>query len=283
MNEIEKELELCEYLEKWIRSRYQEWNAFYYDVSRNRRNGIYLLKNGTKLMDLLITIIGNIEDRFSLPDDNSHLIPTQFASTAHIIGYLKRFQKYVDSFKPILNSNVTDGVIDNYIVAGIYNMIDSIDQVTERCIKIYDNDTTIPRPYQILREQLFNKDIDGFVESVNGALKAIPYLCRKKKFDEGHFQTMIQLLLTVLGFEPVAEQVLSDGRIDMVVKLDNITYIFEFKYTDGRKSQAKKALLQIIKNGYAEPFKLSSKEIVAVGISFSGVTKCINGHKEEKM
>lgn len=52
----------------------------------------------------------------------NEIIPTQFASTAHIIGYLKQFQKHVDSFKPVLDSKVSNGVIDNYIVDGIYRM-----------------------------------------------------------------------------------------------------------------------------------------------------------------
>lgn len=87
---------------------------------------------------------------------------------------------------------------------------------------------------------------------------------------------MIQILLIVLGFEPIVEQTLSDGRIDMVIKLDSLTYIIEFKYTDGGKSQACKALQQIKDNGYADPYRLTA-EIIGVGISFSGITKCING------
>ncbi len=92
-----------------------------------------------------------------------------------------------------------------------------------------------------------------------------------------------QLLLTVLGFEPIAEQVLSDGRIDMVVKMGGITYIFEFKYTDGNKSQARNAMKQIKDKGYVEPYRLTSTEIIGVGVSFSGVTKNINGYCYENL
>ena len=280
--EIAKEIELCKYLEEWSRSHYSEWLDFYREVSRYRRSGIYLLKGGVELMNLLNSIMGNLEDKFGLPDEDSHLIPTQFASLAHVVRFLTWFKDYVDSFKPILDSNITDGVIDSYIISEIYNIIGEIDLMAERCIKLY-GDGGMPRPYQILREQLFNKNIEGFVDSVNSVLKGIPYLSRKKKFDEGHFQTMIQILLMVLGFEPIAEQVLSDGRIDMVVKLEQLTYIFEFKYTDGDKSQANRALKQIIDKKYADPYKLTSKEIIAVGVSFSGVTKSINGCVSEKL
>lgn len=283
MTEIERELELSKYLEEWIRNHYAEWNEFYHDVSRNRRNGIYLLKGGTELMDLLNTIMGNIEERYSLPDENSHLIPTQFASVSHLLNHLKWLKGYVDSFKSIIESNISGGVIDNYIVSSICGMVDSIDQTVDRCIKVYQENDSLPRPYQILRAQLLDNDIDGFVESVKGILKGIPYLSRKKHFNEGHFQTMLQILLYVLGFEPIPELVLSDGRIDMVVKLDIRTYIFEFKYTESSRTQAKNALKQIKDKGYADHYKLTSREVWGVGVSFSGITKNVNGHVKEKL
>lgn len=282
MTEVDKELELSKYIEEWSNIFYAEWKDFYYDVCQNRRNGIYLLKRGNELMDLLDTIMGNIENNFLLPNDNSHLIPTRFASVSHVVDYLKRFKDSVCKYKPIIKKNITNGVIDNYIIAGICEMVDQIEKVADRCEKTYSH-REMPRPYQILREKLFNKDIDGFVECINAVLKGVPYLSRKKKFDEGHFQTMLQLLLMVLGFEPIAEQTLSDGRIDMVIKLDTLIYIFEFKYTDGSKSNANKALQQIKDKGYANPYRLTAHEIIGVGFSFSGVTKDINSFKFEQL
>ena len=151
MTEIERELELSKYLEEWISSHYPEWNQFYHYVSRNRRNGIYHLKGGTELMDLLNSIMGNIEDRYSLPDESSHLIPTQFASVSHLLNHLKWFKGYVDSFKSIIESNISGGFIDNYIVSGICGMVNSIDETVDRCIKVYQENDNLPRPYQILR------------------------------------------------------------------------------------------------------------------------------------
>ncbi|MBR1727624.1 MAG: PD-(D/E)XK nuclease domain-containing protein [Muribaculaceae bacterium] len=282
MTEVDKELELSKYIEEWSNIFYAEWKDFYYDVCQNRRNGIYLLKRGNELMDLLNTIMGNIENYFLLPNDNSHLIPTRFASVSHVVDSLKCFKELVCKAKPIIEKNVTNGVIDNYIISGIYGMVDKIEKVADRCEKIYGHGE-MPRPYQILREKLFNKDIDGFVECINDVLKGVPYLSRKKKFNEGHFQTMLQLLLIVLGFEPIAEQTLSDGRIDMVIKLDTLIYIFEFKYTNGTKLGANKALQQIKDKGYANPYRLTAHEIIGVGCSFSGETKNINDHKAEQL
>lgn len=281
MNEIKKEIELSRYLEEWSRNHYTEWHNFYHDVYQNRRNGIYLLYGGTELMNLLHSIMGNLEGRFCLPDDASHLIPTQFASISHLLSYLKWLKDYVESFKPYLDHNISDGLIDNYIISGICSMVGNIGQMVNRCVGVYQDNESLPKPYQIIRTQLFENDIKGFVESVNGILKGIPYLSRKAKFNEGHFQTMLQILLFVLGFELIAEQVLSDGRIDMVVKMDFRTYVFEFKYTKGTKSQANSALKQIKDKGYADHYRLTSKEIIGVGVSFSAITKSINGYVKE--
>lgn len=281
MDEIEKELELSKFLEDWANSHYGGWLEFYRDVNLNKRNGIYLLKGGKTLMKLLNGIIGNLEDRFSLPNGNYHLIPTQFASIPHLIYYLEWLKEYVDSFKPTIEKNI-NGVIDNYIIHEICEMVGNIDQVVDRCVKLYKDDA-FPRPYQILRAQLFEKNVEGFVDSINCILKGIPYLTRKKQFSEGHFQTMLQMLLMVLGFEPITEQVLSDGRIDMVIKMDKLTYVFEFKYTKGSKSQANNALIQIKEKRYADPYRLTSKEVIGVGVSFSGLTKNINGYCYENI
>lgn len=283
MNELEREIEFCKYLEQWVNTHYGDWNAFYHDVVQNKNNGIYLLKGGTTLMDLLDSILGNIEGHFALPDNNTHLIPAQFASVSHLLSYLKWFKSYVDSHKPIIEKNIADGVIDNYIISGICEMVDQIDQVVDRCVKVYGSDDVLPRPFQQLREKLFNKDVDGFVELVSGILKGVPYLSRKKKFNEGHFQTMLQILLTVLGFEPTVEAVQSDGRVDMVIRLNELTYIFEFKYTQGKRSQANLALQQIKDNRYADSYKLVSEMIIGVGVSFCEATKNINGVKYETL
>lgn len=280
MNEIEKELELSNYLKEWVDSHYAEWNSFYHDVNRNRRNGIYRLEGGTILLNLLNDIMGNVEDKFSLPNNDSHLIPTQFASIQHLLRFLERFKKHVDSFKPLIEKNIQEEVVTNYIISGICGMINSIDETVDRCVRLYRVDN-MPRPYQILREQLFEKNIDGFFQSIEGVLKGVPYISRKEHFNEGHFQTMLQILLTILGFEPVPEAVLSDGRIDMVLKLEALTYIFEFKYTEGNRSQARRALKQIKDKGYHKPYNIHSEEIIGVGVSFSKVTKNVNGFASE--
>lgn len=283
MTEIEKEQKLNEFLKEWTNNRYPEWKEFYQHICKNKKVTIYMLKDGSLLMDLLDTIMGNIENYFYLPDDNSHLIPSKFSSVSHLVNSLKNFKEIVCKYKAIIYKNISSGVIDNYIIFEISTMVNEIEELANHCNRICGYGE-LPRPYQILREKLFNKDIEGFVSSVNSVLKGVPYISRKESFNESHFQTMVQLLLTVLGFEPIAEQPLSDARIDMIIKLNSLVYIFEFKYTnDSRSAGADVALQQIKDKKYADPYRLTANEIIGVGFSFSGVTKNINSYKEEQL
>lgn len=280
MTEVEKELELCKYLESWARNYYADWKDVYESISRNRMNEIYRLEGGESLMDLLHDIMGNIGNL--IPNDDSHLIPQRFASVSDLIDSLKRFKNIVCQRKPIIVKNFSNDILGDYIVKDLYKMVESIEKVTDRCENIYCHGK-MPKPYELLRESLFRKDIIEFKNQVNYVLKNIPYSIRKTKFSEGHFQSMLQILLMVLGFKPTAEKPLSNGRIDMVIELDKLTYVFEFKYTKGGESEATRALKQIKDKGYAEFDKLTSNEIIAVGVSFSGETKNINDIKWETL
>ena len=281
MTEVEKEQELSSYIEEWSNEYYSKWKDFYDYVYRSRENGIYKLKAGCSLMDLLHSIMGRIEEYFLLSDEDIHLIPTKFASVCHLVRYLKEFKKFVCEYKHIIEENSVDGIY-NDIIWGINEMIDQIELVADRCEKIYDHGE-MPRPYQELRAKLLEDDIDGFVCCINDILKGVPYLIRKKRFNESHFHMMLQVLLMVLGFEPISEQTTSDGRIDMVVKQDDLTYIFEFKYTDNSELLADDALQQIKDKEYAAPYRLTSRCVIGVGVSFSGQDKNINDFKVETL
>lgn len=281
MTEVEKEQELSSYIEEWSNEYYSKWKDFYDYVYKSRENGIYKLKAGCSLMDLLHSIMGRVEEYFLLSDEDIHLIPTKFASVCHLVRFLKEFKKFVCEYKYIIEENSVDGIY-NDIILGINEMIDQIELVADRCEKIYDHGE-MPRPYQELRAKLLEDDINGFVCCINDILKGVPYLIRKKRFNESHFHMMLQVLLMVLGFEPISEQTTSDGRIDMVVKQDDLIYIFEFKYTDNSELLAEDALQQIKDKEYAAPYRLTSRCVIGVGVSFSGKDKNINDFKVETL
>lgn len=82
---VEKERELSLYLEEWVSGRYKDWSMFYHSTNQNKRNGIYQLKSGEQLMDLLDDIMGNIEEHFAF-DTKSHIIPSGFSSIPQLYG-----------------------------------------------------------------------------------------------------------------------------------------------------------------------------------------------------
>lgn len=73
------EKELSEYVSEWLDARWQHWSFVYTSIHRDRRTGIYRLKQGEKLLDYLNSIMGIIEDHLGM-DKGQHLIPSKFSS-----------------------------------------------------------------------------------------------------------------------------------------------------------------------------------------------------------
>ena len=78
---------------------------------------------------------------------------------------------------------------------------------------------------------------------------------------EGYYASVIYAYLASLGFEIVAEDVTSKGRINLTLKVDEKIYIIEFKVGEGD------ALEQIKQKKYYEKY-LSNPTIYLVGILF---------------
>ena len=60
------------------------------------------------------------------------------------------------------------------------------------------------------------------------------------------------------------EEASSKGRSDLVLETNDTIYIFEFKLNQN----AHIAVNQIVEKGYANPYLITNKEIVLVGINF---------------
>ena len=65
------------------------------------------------------------------------------------------------------------------------------------------------------------------------------------------------------------------GRADVVVKLTDAIYVFEFKY-DGTPDEA---LAQIDSKGYTIPYQADGRKIVKVGVNFDSATRSIGEWK----
>ena len=101
---------------------------------------------------------------------------------------------------------------------------------------------------------LKNNNINGALERMQSFLAGIPYDLENKS--EKHFQTIIYLIFSLLGYYTQAEVKSAIGRADAVCRTKDRVYVFEFK-VDG---SAEEALKQIDEKGYLIPYKFEGSE-----------------------
>lgn len=130
------------------------------------------------------------------------------------------------------------------------------------------------------QQELLAGDIDAFMNRLNGFFSTITYETVKLDY-ERHYQNVLFTIFSLLGTNPTEEFHTSNGRADCVLQLKDKIYIFEFKLDNN--GTAEDAIKQIEERGYALPFKLSKKEIIAVGVAFSNKTHNISEWKFYKL
>lgn len=274
----QQEHELSEYLTEWANTYYKKWNPFYYEANQNKHSIRGQLSHAEDLLDMLDTLIGNIEGHFEL-ERNEHLIPSSFASIDQVMGWMNWMKKYIESYFPYIEENYKR-IGPNYYIDHLHQMMVGYISVIDRCTKVYSLESGLPIPYHKLRSYLVGGRVDEFIEQLKCVLSDIPYAIRKEMYNEAHFHISVHTLLSVLGFLPVSEKITNLGRIDMAISINNVTYIFEFKYSK-TKSMASYALQQIKDMKYADSYKLSSIKIVGVGVSFTEAARNILDHKRD--
>ena len=115
-----------------------------------------------------------------------------------------------------------------------------------------------------------SQDIDLAMEKLQAYLAGIPNDLENKT--EKHYQTIIYLIFSLLGFYIHTEVKSAIGRADAVCYTDNCIYVFEFK-VDG---SAEEALKQIDDKGYMLPYKFEEgKNLVKVGVNISSQTRTV--------
>ncbi len=80
-------------------------------------------------------------------------------------------------------------------------------------------------------------DAHGFVNSLNAFFASIPYDLRKYQDYESYWQTVMYVLLTMLGYHTEAERHTSEGSIDLLVKTSGYIYVMELKVADRRRRE----------------------------------------------
>lgn len=114
-------------------------------------------------------------------------------------------------------------------------------------------------------------DIESCLERTRSFFASIPNDLENKT--EKHYQTIFYLLFRLMGQYVDAEVKSAIGRADVVVKMKDAIYVFEFKF-DGTPEEA---LTQIDSKQYAIPYQSDGRQIVKVGVNFNSATRTIGG------
>ncbi|WP_303003355.1 ATP-binding protein [Bacteroides congonensis] len=113
------------------------------------------------------------------------------------------------------------------------------------------------------------------LERLKSFFASIPNKLNNK--EEKHYQTIFYLFFRLMGQYVDAEVDTAIGRADVVVKMQDTIYVFEFK-VDGTPEEA---LAQINSKGYAIAYEAGTRKIVKAGVNFDSATRTIGEWKIE--
>jgi hypothetical protein len=271
MNKIDR---LEKYISDFFSIRYPDIDFVYRVTHRDRRNGVYLLEKGPKLMDFIMAIHGNVEDELIAPK----LIPEKFATPEKLFKFLTNLKDYLNNHQHLLDIN-NKGEDTDEIVFRVQTIKDDLVAMIDYSKQVYEMEDVMI-PYQELRYNLVTKNIPKFIEILKSILSSVSYAITK--VHEGYFHSNIHLVLKLLGFDIISEELTNNGRIDAVIRFMDIIYIIEFKF-ENSADLSNAALQQIKEKKYAQKFLIEHKEILGIGISFDKAEKNINGFVFEKL
>ena len=86
-----------------------------------------------------------------------------------------------------------------------------------------------------LSELLEQGKPEEFLRRLNAFFASMPYDLRKYQDYESYWQTVMYVLLTMLGYHTEAERHTSEGSIDLLVKTSGHIYVMELKVADRRR------------------------------------------------
>jgi hypothetical protein len=121
-----------------------------------------------------------------------------------------------------------------------------------------------------LYTDLLHDDMDAALTRLKVFMSTVPYFANTKS--EGHYQSVIYIILSLLGQFIQSEVRTATGRIDAVLKTDTCIYVMEFKLD----KSAEEAIAQIDTKDYLIPYTLDDRRKVKVGINFSSDTRTLD-------
>ena len=117
---------------------------------------------------------------------------------------------------------------------------------------------------------LYSHDVPKLIKALKAFFADVPYSLTDRQ-NEQMWQTIVYVVLRLIGVSAQGEVQTNDGRIDLVAKTPDDIYIVEFKLD----RPAAEAMEQIKGKEYAGKYALSGKRITLVGISFSSEKRTI--------
>jgi predicted AAA-ATPase/PD-(D/E)XK nuclease superfamily protein len=120
-------------------------------------------------------------------------------------------------------------------------------------------DTALPGIIRSLKKQ----DLATFCMTLQALFAHIPYNLHIKR--EAYYHSLFQFLMSLLALEAHSEVITNQGRIETVIAIDDILYIFEIKFN----KPTSEALEQIEEKKYYERYSLYHKNIILVGLAFN--------------
>lgn len=122
-------------------------------------------------------------------------------------------------------------------------------------------------------QALYADDIDTALTEIKAYIAAIPYYYENKT--EPAFQTIMYLILTLLGQNMRVEVPFAVGRTDAILETTNTVYIIEYKVD----KSVEEALKQIDDMHYADPYLADPRRKLKVGINFTTESRTIESWK----
>jgi len=134
-------------------------------------------------------------------------------------------------------------------------------------------------------ESLEKSDMRKMEKSIKSFFASIPNeWYRKSEIEkyEGFYASVFYAYITALGMDVKVEDCTNTEKVDMVVKMGEKCYIFEFKVVR-KKSEKGNALRQIKEKKYHEKYVNKSEEIYLIGIEFGKEERNIVSFEYEKL
>lgn len=122
-------------------------------------------------------------------------------------------------------------------------------------------------------KDLMKGDLETCLQRTQAFFASIPNDLENKT--EKHYQTIFYLMFRLMGQYVDSEVKTAIGRADVVIKMQNAIYVFEFKMD----STPEEALAQIDTKQYAIPYQTDGRRVVKIGVNFDSATRTIGEWK----